>query len=200
MKNILILLFLIPLLNLNAQSRDIKKKIDRYTRDNVYSIDGDNLVVSAVIDNLNGTKQDLYIRVKNYFARAYNNANSVLQTDDKEAGVLIVKGLYGNVYELRMLGVLNTYLNVYHILRVDIKEGRVRIICSAQMWEEYRGNGELDERVKIVNYAPFTDKRFFDKGKQMEATLKLIDKMHESINELEEALTSGSLSIESQEW
>lgn len=153
-----------------------------------------------MIDNIPGTKDEIYTNVKSYFARAYVDANSVIQTDDKEQGIIIGKGLYPKVYVLKLLGVVNTYLDCYHILRVDVKEGKVRIICSANMWEEYNGKGELDDRVYIVDYASFTDKRLFDKGRQMEATVNLIDEMLKSIANLEKTLKVGGLSIETEEW
>jgi len=196
---LLVALILLPTLGF-AQKKETKDIFEEYTKSKTYSIDGDNIVVSRVINDVSGAKDDIYIKVKDFFTRNYKDANSVLQTDDKASGVLIGKGYYDNVYVLKALGVVNTVLKTYHILRVDIKDGRIRVICSADTWEEYRGNGKLDEKVRIIDYAPITDKRFFDKGKQMDAFVNLIDRMQNTIDNLEETVKKGSLSVESEDW
>lgn len=200
MKKLLFILLLIFPLFLSAQKQNIKDKFQDYTKDNVYSIDGNNIVVSRIIEGVSGSKDDIYIKVKDFFTRNYQDAKSVLQTDDKSAGVLIGKGYYRDVYVLKALGIRNTVLNCYHIFRVDIKDNRVRVICSADTWEEYDGKGQDKREVLIKDYAPITDKRFFDKGKQMEAFVNLIERMQSTIDILEKTVKGGSLSIESENW
>lgn len=200
MKKLLFLLLVITPLLASAQKKEVKQKFAEYTEKGYYKIDGNNVVVSVVLDDVPGTKDEIYIKVKNFFTRTYKDANSVLQTDDKEAGTLIGKGYFKHVFAWRMLGVLNSYLNSYHILRVDIKDGKVRAICTADQWEEYNGEGRLDETVNIVDYAPVTDRRFYDKGKQMEAFVNLVDLMHGTIDQLEKIIKVGGVAVESEDW
>lgn len=98
------------------------------------------------------------------------------------------------------MGIPNTILKCYHILRIDIKENRIRVICSTDLWEVYNGEGEHLKDVLIKDYAPITDKRFFDKGKQMEAFIALIDRMHNTIDAVEKTVKEGGLSIENEDW
>lgn len=200
MKKLLILLLALTPVLLFAQKKEVKQKFADYTEKGVYKIDGNNVVVSVVIDDVPGTKDDIYIKVKNFFARTYRDANSVLQTDDKESGTLIGKGYFKQVYTWKILGVTTLYLNCYHILRVDIKDGRIRAICTVDQWEKYDGKDNKDETVNIVNYAPITDKRFFDKGRQMEAFVDLVDMMHHTIDELEKIVKVGGVAVESEDW
>lgn len=195
----LLLLVFIPFF-LTAQKQEIKDRFAEYTQNGYYKEDGNNIVVSRVIENLKGDKNSIYIAVKNYFTRAYNSANDVLQTDDKESGVIIGKGYYKHMYLGRTLGVVSTYLNAYHILRIDIKDGRLRAICSIDQVEVYNGQNHHLKDVNVFNYAPFTDKRYFDKGRQMEAFLSIVDRMTQSINMLEESIKSGVITGESDSW
>lgn len=196
------LFFLIVFVSfINSQSKDLMRKFESYQSG--YTIDENNIIVSDIIDNIPATKDEIYIKVKNFFTRTYKDANAVLQTDDKESGVIIGKGRFG---DLRVwtdaFGVKST-LSAYHILRVDIKDGRIRVICSANEWFLYRrsgtGNISSDEGY-IIDYAPFNDKRFVDKGKQTEAFINLVDRMHMTLDALEKSIKEGVLKQENEDW
>lgn len=116
--------------SLFAQENNSGNFFESYQTMGKFKIDGSEVVVSKIIENVEGLKNDIYIKVKNFFARNYKDANSVLQTDDKEAGVVIGKGRFSDIY---LTG--NTCFNVYHILIVDIKDNRVRIICNVSQWD-----------------------------------------------------------------
>lgn len=183
-----------------AQKQETKDRFAEYTQNGYYKAEGNNVVVSRVLENLHGDKNSLYIAAKNYFIRNYNSANDVLQTDDKQSGVIIGKGLYKDVYLGRTLGVVSTIVNAYHILRIDIKDGRLRVICSVDQIEVTNGNGGDFKRINVLDYAPFTDKRYFDKGRQMDAFMALVDRMTQSIDQLEESIRSGGVAGEGDDW
>lgn len=183
-----------------AQKQEAKDRFAEYTKNEYYKADGNKVVVSRVIENLKGDKNSLYIAAKNYFVHTYNSANAVLQTDDKESGVIIGKGLYKHFYLGRTLGVVSTIADAYHILRIDIKDGRLRAICTVDQIEVTNGQGGNLKRINILDYAPFTDKRYFDKGRQIDAFISLVDRMTESIDQLEQSVRSGSTSGESDNW
>lgn len=188
-----------------AQKKETKAKFIEYTETSHYQIDGTNIVVSDVIENIPGSKENIYINIKSFFTRYYKDANSVLQTDDKEAGVIIGKGYFKDLYTYRMMGMNPSSFSAYHILRVDIKDGRIRVIVSASDWE-YETKAALDtstgrkSRGRIIDYAPITDRRLEDKGKQMEAFVALIDLMYATINELEKAVKEGGVTGENTDW
>lgn len=185
-----------------TQSKEQLQKLKNYEESGYFAIDNGNIVVSKVIDSIGADKNEIYLRVKNYFTRAYGDANSVIQTDEKASGLIIGKGLYGNVYthDYGLSGSIK--YNAYHILRVDIKDGRVRIICSVSSME---AKGDISYKYDIVAYSPFTDKRIFgayvyNKKHQVDAFFNLVEKMHTSIDSIEKSLKEGMLKSENEDW
>ena len=201
MKKVLFLLLFVPIF-CYGQNKEQIELINKWKESGYFKIDGENIVVSRVIDSISGTKDDIYIKVKNYFVRAYKDANSVIQTDDKQAGTVIGKGLYDLMTCTYMISATHNY-KAYHIMRVDIKDGKVRVICSVSDIDvDQKGTNNYLKKSSypILDYAPIGDKRLFDKGKQTEAFIKLVDRMNGSINALEKSIKEGSLKIENEEW
>ncbi len=164
-----------------------------------YRIDGNNIVVSKVIDDIDANSDEIYIRAKSYFARAYVNSNAVLQTDNRETGTIIGKGLYMDLASYN-LGVWR--FKAYHFLRVDIKDGKARIICSASTIMPYTKSTDEYE-YSIIDHYPITDKRnkWATKGSQKKAFENLINNMQHSVDALGESLKKGgTLNIEQEEW
>lgn len=75
---------------------------------------------SEVVE-ISGSKDSIYTKANLVFVDLFNNAESVIQFSDKEAGV--VKGKYGPT-SLSMG--LDSY-RVYSIIQVDAKDGKYRI-------------------------------------------------------------------------
>ena len=198
MKRLVLLLFMCPFLQGLAQD---EKVFEKYTAEKRYTIDGGSVVVSKIVENIEGSKEDIYTRAKSYLARAYNDSKSVIQTDDKESGIIIGKGLYTRLASFN-LGAWT--MKAYHILRVDIKEGRARIICSASTVIP-NSSAHLDNEYEysIINYYPITDKHAPSllKKPQLRAFISLIDEMNKSVLSLEKALKEGGvLDSEKEDW
>ncbi|MCL1943574.1 MAG: DUF4468 domain-containing protein [Candidatus Azobacteroides sp.] len=198
MKKLLFTLALLPVFCF-GQSSDETMRIQKMYDAGYFKIDGDNIVVSRVIDDIPGTKNEIYINVKNYFSRTYKDSKSVLQTDDKDAGTVIGKGYYSNFYSTNYI-MSSVKFSAYHILRIDIKDGKVRVICSVSDMDIISGSPQKKDSYLIVDYAPLTDKRKFDKGKQTEAFIQLVALMNATVDSIEKALKTGSLSIEKEDW
>lgn len=164
-----------------------------------YRIDGNNIVVSKIIDGINVSSDEIYVRAKSYFSRAYVNSNAVIQTDDRESGIIIGKGLYTGLASYN----LGTWkFKSYHILRVDMKDGKARIICSASTIMPYVKSTD-DHEYNIVDYYPITNKRYTwaTKGSQKRALENLVKEMYLSLSGLEKAIREGGiLTIEQEEW
>ncbi|MGM5629922.1 DUF4468 domain-containing protein [Apibacter raozihei] len=166
-----------------------------------YEVEDGNIVVTKTIENIGETKDEIYKRVKSYFTRSYGSANSVIQTDDKEGGLVIGKGLYLNMTTF-LLGTWKT--NAYHILRIDIKDGRARIICTATTIIP-NSSSYLDDKYEyaIANYLPITDKRApaMTKKAQEEAFNALVEKMQESVESLAQTIKGeGGVKKEYADW
>lgn len=92
----------------------------------------DNVTFTKVIEAADFKSDDLYSKILAYFTYTYNSGESVVQIEDKEKGLIIGKGIYQNVHTGVSLSA--TEVNTTHILRADIKDGRVRIIVTLQQY------------------------------------------------------------------
>jgi hypothetical protein len=205
MKNLVLFALLFVSATCFGQSKDdkLKEEIKKYEESGYFKVDGENIVVSEIIQDIDDTKDEIYIKVKNYLTRAYNNAQSVIQTDDKESGTIICKGYFSKVYQYTANLIVPVSYSTYHILRIDIKDGRVRVICSSNKWlvEWNASNNYMKEEPLIVNCPPYTDKKIYAKrDKTMEAFISLLDAMHNTISSLEKSIKEGSLNIENEDW
>ena len=90
--------------------------------------DNDNITYTKIIEDIDLSKDDIYTRALEYFTYNYGDGESVIQVQDEDKGLIIGKGLYGKTH----VGYsLVTYIfDTWHILRVDVKDNRVRIILS----------------------------------------------------------------------
>lgn len=99
-----------------------------------------NLVFTVVIDSLKAKKDELFNQALSYFTYNYVNAKNVIQTQDKEAGLIIAKGTFSERAVSREefgMGVYSTTeYKANHIIRIDIKDTKVRIIVSVSSIEQ----------------------------------------------------------------
>ncbi len=209
MKKVLLFLMLLVPVFAFSQSKEAKVKLEEYQTNGVYKVDNGNLIVTVVLEDVQGTKDELYTKVRNYYARIYRNLNSVLQVDDKEAGVLVIKGLFSDYWMYNKFITSGTY-SAYHTARVDIKNNRLRVIYSASEWfaewdkkaDGKRSSAYSKQEGLIGDYVPLGKKSFYsDKNKTADGFIALIDYMHASIDNLEQSLVGGSsFADENDDW
>jgi hypothetical protein len=96
--------------------------------------DNGNVTILKIIEVPELKKEEIYNRVLNYFTYNYVSGKSVIQIQDKENGHIVGKGIYNDVHIGTSL--ITTFIDVWHILRVDIKEGKVRIIITLTEYEK----------------------------------------------------------------
>lgn len=185
--------------NVKYNNFDSGDKFTKYSNEGVYKIDNGSIVVSRVISDISGSKDDIYIRVKNFFTHYYKDSNSVIQVDDKESGVIIGKGLFKTFWNCTLFSRQLTF-DSCHILRVDIKNERVRILCSTKVIN-YIEVGEFNEKEYIITeYTPFTKNKIFDKMKQKEVFIRLVDQMILTVLNIENACKGGIVDGENDNW
>lgn len=154
------LLVLLPicLFSQNAEVKLMLKEIeDQWSVD-----DNGNITYQAVIEVPGMTKEDIYNRSLAFFIYNYSSGKSVIQTQEKENGLLIGKGLYTNVHV--GVTIVNTYIDTWHILRVDIKEGRARILLTLTEYEKKVTGGNTPPSyfsIKISEEYPVNPKGMF---------------------------------------
>lgn len=93
-----------------------------------------SLTYEQVIDCGEKTKEQLYIVLNHWFAESFNDASSVIKLNDKESGVIIGKGFVGGIAQ--HVGGMTAYnVNIHPIIKVDIKDKKIRVTYTLQYYE-----------------------------------------------------------------
>lgn len=85
----------------------------------------DPLTYGEVVEVEGVSADELYVRAKSWFAKTYNDANSVIKMDDKEAGQIIGKGNFSYTSNV-FYGSNGTKGYVNYTISVFVKEGRYK--------------------------------------------------------------------------
>lgn len=109
----------------------------------LYGLDKNNSITRVIIvDSILKTKEQIYVAVNDWFVRSFNDGKSVIQLNDKDAGVIIGKGHISNMGST-MSFASSADISADVIIRVDMKDGRMRITTSIQKYEMEKGTGVL---------------------------------------------------------
>jgi hypothetical protein len=164
--------------------------------------DNGNITFTRIVDAPELSKDEIYNRVLSYFTYNYGSGKSVIQTQDKEAGLVVGKGLYDNVHV--GVSIITTTLDAWHILRVDAKEGRARVIITLTDYDKKVTGGSTPPNYsssKIASEYPINEKGIF-KTVMSKAFYKSYKHAFASLDRVEKAIKDGntSKSLESSEW
>lgn len=89
---------------------------------------------TEVIDCGNATKQQLYVALNYWFTATFNDANSVIKLNDKDAGVIIGQGYMEGVAV--HTGGSNKYIiSIKPMIKVDIKDKKIRVTYTIQAYD-----------------------------------------------------------------
>lgn len=94
----------------------------------LYTIENNGLTRFFVIDSLFQKKNELFLAVSNWFSAHFKLSDSQIQLSDKDAGVIIGKGIIPDVGSTKTNSVWGLQsVSVEITLRVDVKDNRIRI-------------------------------------------------------------------------
>jgi len=159
------------------------------------------------------TKEQLYIIMNYWYSATFNDANSVIKLNDKDAGVIIGSGYVANIAQ--HAGGTNSYkVNIRPIIKTDIKDGKVRVTYTIQCYdvEVAAGGGILgalsgtratyvDEKWALETSYPFVEK---DSHKAKRTASKALVMTHAYSNvimdKIEEAVKNGLSGNEGDDW
>lgn len=139
------LLIFIPIALFSQSTKEMLGEIEgKWELDN-----NNNVTFSKVIEVPGASKDDLYTRALSYFTYNYNSGDDVIQVEDKEKGTIIGKGLYSNAH----IGVslITTSVSTYHIVRIDIKDERARVIVSLTQYKIVITGGDTGPTTRMDN-------------------------------------------------
>ncbi|OAV72491.1 hypothetical protein Barb6_01077 [Bacteroidales bacterium Barb6] len=115
----------------------------------MYKVGGSDVVFTKIIEDIPETKDEIYTNILSYFAIDYKSANDVVQQKDKDADIVIEKGIFE----------VNQF-NCWHTIRFDIKEGRVRVAISVATYKQKEYNKYDTEEHPIIGNYPFMGENY----------------------------------------
>lgn len=142
-------------------------------------------------------KDEIYARALHYFVYNYGSGKAVIQTQDKEAGTIVGKGIYARVHVGTDL--TTTVFNTDHILRIDVKDGKARVMVTLVQYSmETAGTyGRTSHNDMMVGkVAPFTNVM---KTMGAKAFVKSHERVQQTFAALERAIRSGNTGKESKD-
>jgi len=186
----------------------------------------ESLTYQQVIEAPGKTKQQLYIAL-NYWVTATFKDKQAITLNDKEAGCIIISSTLQNI--VSHTGTLNSYsVSITPIIRIDIKEGRVRVTYTVQNYdiladisggwlsapasenrstygdpkrkEEDKTNANLyDEQWEIAHHYPFVEK---DMQKRTCAKALVMTHAYSNavLDKVEEAIKNGLVGNDDDDW
>lgn len=157
------------------------------------------------------TKEQLYVVLNYWFTATFNDANSVIKLNDKESGVIIAEGYVSDIAQHK--GGMSSYnVNIRPIIKVDIKDYKVRVTYTIQYYEITKaiGAGILmesniptisNEKWGIEGCYPFVPK---DTHKAKRTSSKSLIMTHAYSNvimdKIEETVKNGLVGNENDNW
>ena len=185
----------------------------------------ESLTYQQVIEAPGKKKQDLYVAL-NYWATATFKDKQAITLNDKEAGCIIISSNIANIAE--HMGTLNKYsVSITPVIRLDIKEGRVRVTYTVQTYDvladisggwlsptdnakktsgdskrkaDDKTNANLyDEQWEIAKHYPFVEK---DPQKRTCAKALVMTHAYSNaiMDKVEEALKHGITGADDDDW
>lgn len=186
-----------------SQSKEQKEKLEKI-KDQYSFDDNNNLLYVKVIDDLNLNKDELFNRALSYFTYNYTSASDVINIKDKEAGTIVGKGYFKTFYCTTQMLVIGTDFSAYHILRVDIKNNKIRVILTVSEYDVRTSGGnvpDINNKIDIYNTAPF-NKKGVQKKLFTNAFLALHRRCLLTLYSFEKSIKEGNTSseLENSDW
>lgn len=98
-----------------------------------------SITYQQVIESPGKTKEQLYIML-NYWATATFKDHQAITLNDKESGTIIISSTLRDIAE--HTGTINEYsISITPVIRIDIKEGRIRVTFTVQNYEVLKNQG-----------------------------------------------------------
>lgn len=172
------------------------------------------LTYVQVIDGGTQTKSQLYVLINYWVTQQFNDANSVIQLNDKETGTIIVQGYCEDIARYVGFGAMY-YITIKPTIKIDIKDGKVRVTESLQYYDVTRIDGGIagavvgqkehpvtDYKYLINECYPFVEKDKHISNKKVSSKALIMANAYENvlIDKLEAAIKNGIAGNENDDW
>lgn len=178
-----------------------KKEVPTVTKKDYTVDEQNNIVVSKIIENINGSQSEICILAKEYLVDAYEETKYEILKEDIATGTIIGEGMYSKFFSMNVFP--NTfYLNATFQVKIDSKNGRARISLFVHEYGGQRINGNDVEDLSdiIVDFQPINPKNGEKKKLYNKAFPILIERMKVTISKIENALKNGISSTHNDDW
>lgn len=162
--------------------------------------DNNNISILKIIEAPQLGKDEIFNRALNYFTYNYVSGKSVIQTQDKDNGLIVAKGVFESIHT----SVLGRVLDAWHVVRVDVKDGRARIIVTLTDFDQSvssEGIVHTFSSTKVADIYPVNPKGG-QKTLMTKAFYKAYHKAFDTLEDIEKAIKDGNTSraIENSDW
>lgn len=146
-----------------------------------------------------------------WYTSTFNDANSVIQLNDKDAGCIIGKGFVKSI--AGHAGGSNSYdVSIHPIIKTDIKDGKVRVTYSVPAYDviEMAGGGimgalagtpgtRVDQKWPLDQCYPFAKK---DSHKKTSCKALVMANAYSNVimDKIEETVKNGLVGNETDNW
>lgn len=170
-----------------------------------------SLTYTQVIDCGQQTKEQLYVILNYWVSASFNDANSVIQLNDKELGCIIAQGYLADI--AGHMGGMNAYdVSVKPLIKIDIKDTKIRVTYTVQGYDAtvLSGGGIMGafsstppiksiEKWALENCYPFAEK---DKHKKISSKALIMTHAYSNVilDKIEEAVKNGVTGNEKDNW
>lgn len=146
MKNILFLLALLPMFVIAQNNYTIN--------DN-----GSLSFIKIMNSSINKSSGELFGNALAYLGTAYADANNVIQIKNDKNKFIVAKGIFTNIFSWTnsMIG-RKTFFDVPHTLRIDCKDGRIKVEYTISQYTEIEGNWVHPENDQRIRETPILSK------------------------------------------
>lgn len=177
------------------------------------TLDKNNAITyTQVIQCPGKSSSQLYVLLNYWFTATFNDANSVIQLNDKELGTIIAKGYVANI--AAHAGGSNTYnVSLEPVIKVDIKEEKIRVTYTVPYYTVLKmvGGGILGamsgvrgepvkEKWVLDECFPFTKERDGHKKTSSKALVMAHAYSNVIMDKIEEAVKNGLTGNEGDDW
>ena len=176
--------------------------------------DNNNLTFEKIIHCEGKSKEQLFIVLNFWVSINFNHAQSVIQLNDKQLGVIICQGYLNDIAD--NLGLVNRYtVSVKPIFKIDIKDEKIRVTYIVGWYEVFKSQtsgvigmisskkneylSDNYERWPLNETYPFVKKDGHEKTSK-KALISTLNYTNYIISDIEKTVKKGIAGNEFKDW
>ena len=158
------------------------------------------LTFVEIIEAPQKSKDNLYMLLNYWFTASFNDANSTIQLNDKDAGTIIAKGICKDIAFVSN-GPRDFRISSEVIIKCDIKEGKIRVTFTVPYYSVVRrmGTDFSNEKWMIDASYPFNPKGGHKKASS-KAFIMSYAYSQVLLDKIEECIKNGLTGNEDDNW